>query len=159
MQSIVTASGVSFEVSNGRLLFQNLNFSLEPKLTALVGPNGVGKTCLAKILVGEAEPSTGVVRRHGSLTFFSQRQTPESITVDEYLALDYCWSTFGEKLLDGINRQTLCTNLSGGQWMRVRLTRVLDEQFLVLDEPTNDLDREGREALLQFLKERTSGPS
>ena len=41
--------------------------------------------------------------------------------------------------------------------MRVRLARALDDQFLIMDEPTNDLDREGREALLQFLRHRKGG--
>jgi len=157
MHSIVTASGVSFELSNGRILFTNLSFSLEPKLTALVGPNGVGKTCLAKLLANELQPTDGVIRRNTSITFFPQRQIPEPIIVDQFLALDYTWSALGEKLLTGIDGQTLCTNLSGGQWMRVRLVRALGDQFLILDEPTNDLDREGREALLQFLRQRDGG--
>lgn len=41
--------------------------------------------------------------------------------------------------------------------MRVRLARTLDEGFLILDEPTNDLDREGRGAVLHFLRERGGG--
>ncbi|MGZ5279156.1 MAG: ATP-binding cassette domain-containing protein, partial [Pseudobdellovibrionaceae bacterium] len=157
MHSIVTASGVSFELSNGRILFKNLNFSLESKLTALVGPNGVGKTCLAKLLANELQPTDGTIRRNASITFFPQRQVPEQITVDQFLALEYTWSILGEKLLTGIDRQTLCANLSGGQWMRVRLVRALGDQFLILDEPTNDLDRDGREALLQFLRETDGG--
>lgn len=63
----------------------------------------------------------------------------------------------GEKLLTGIERENLCTTLSGGQWMRVRLANTLNDQFLILDEPTNDLDREGREMLLQFLRKRNGG--
>lgn len=157
MHTIVTVRGVSFEVSNGRRLFSDLNFSLEQKLTALVGPNGVGKTCLAKLLAGALLPTQGSVRRNVSLTFFPQRQGPESVTVDEFLTLDYTWSEFGEKLLTAIDRQSLCTQLSGGEWMRVRLARVVNDDFLILDEPTNDLDREGREALLQFLQTRQGG--
>lgn len=56
MHSIVTARDVTFELPNGRVLFQNINFTLDTKLTALVGPNGVGKTCLAKLISGESEP-------------------------------------------------------------------------------------------------------
>lgn len=157
MHTIVTLSGVSFEIPNGRLLFSDLNFSLGPGLTALVGPNGVGKTSLAKILVGDLLPTRGSIRRNVSLTFFPQRSIPEAVTVDEFLALDYTWTELGEKLLTDIDRQSLCTQLSGGELMRVRLARVLDDQFLILDEPTNDLDRDGREALLQFLRARRGG--
>src|SRR3954468_3454349 len=125
MPPIVTASGVSFELPNGRLVFQNLNFSLEPRLTALVGANGVGKTCLARILAGETLPTGGTVRRNAAITFFPQRLDPEPVTVDDFLNPDYTWSELGERLLEGIDRHMLCTTLSGGQWMRARLARAL----------------------------------
>ncbi len=157
MNAIVTASGVSLELPSGRILFSNLNFTIHPKLTALVGPNGVGKTCLAQLLVGEIEPSTGSIRRNVPVTLFHQRQEPPPITIEEFLTEDYSWLTLGEKLLDGIDRQKLCTHLSGGQWMRVRLAHSLGNQFLILDEPTNDLDREGREALMHYLQRREGG--
>ena len=157
MQSIVTLSGVSFEFSTGCALFNNLNFSLETRITALVGPNGVGKTCLAKLLVGELEPTEGAIRKSGEITFFRQREEPKAITVDEYLSSIYTWSQLGDELLFDIDRKSLCVNLSGGQWMRVRLACAIREGFLILDEPTNDLDRDGREVLLQFLKKYEGG--
>jgi ATPase subunit of ABC transporter with duplicated ATPase domains len=155
--SVVVVNHVSFETPNGRVLFRNLNFALDRKRSALVGPNGVGKTCLAKLLAGELSPSEGTIHRNGSLGFFPQRQLPETIAVDQYLAFDYSWSLLGEKLLEGIPRQELCSNLSGGQWMRVRLARAIKEDFLILDEPTNDLDRDGRQVLLQFLRDFEGG--
>lgn len=157
MQSIVTASGVSFEVSNGRQLFSNLNFTLDSKVTALVGPNGVGKSTLAKLLAQELEPTEGTIRKNAAITFFPQKLAAPVATVNEYLALEYTWSPLGEKLLANINRESLCTDLSGGQWMRVRLTKALNEQYLILDEPTNDLDRDGRSALVQYLREFEGG--
>lgn len=157
MNSIITVSGLSFEFPNGRELLHNLNFTLNHNITALVGPNGIGKTTLAQILSGELESTAGHIRKNGSVTFFSQRKEPEPITVDEFLTFDYTWSAFGDSLLDGIDRQVLCTTLSGGQWMRVRLAKTLDDQFLILDEPTNDLDRSGRQILIEFLKNRRGG--
>jgi ABC-type multidrug transport system fused ATPase/permease subunit len=71
MNSIVAARGVSFELSNGHELFNNLNFSLDSTLIALVGPNGVGKTSLGKLLTGGLEPTNGVIHRSGSITFFT----------------------------------------------------------------------------------------
>lgn len=157
MISIVTASDVSLELPGGRVLFSNLNFSIQPKLTALVGPNGIGKTCLAKLLIGESHPTSGHIRRTTNITFFPQREQPMPITVDEFLSANCAWSPLKDTLLKGIDGKNLCTHLSGGQWIRVRLSRTIDEQFLILDEPTNDLDRDGRQALFHFLKARVGG--
>jgi ATPase subunit of ABC transporter with duplicated ATPase domains len=157
MSSIVMVRGVSYELPNGRELFKNLNFSLGSGLSALVGPNGVGKTCLANLIVGELEPTEGMVRRSGLVKLFPQRLEPEPVTVTEFLCAEYRWSLLGERLLTDIDRRGHCTTLSGGEWMRVRLACALDDQFLILDEPTNDLDREGRNALVQFLQGRQGG--
>jgi ATPase subunit of ABC transporter with duplicated ATPase domains len=153
----IVANDISFELPDGRELLTNLNFSIDNRLTALVGPNGIGKTTLAKLISGELTPSGGNIQRNVSISFFSQREIPMNIPVYEYLLNDYTWSSYGEQLLEGINRESLCSSLSGGQWMRVRLARALDDQFLILDEPTNDLDREGRGLVLNFLRQRTGG--
>lgn len=157
MHTIVTVRDVSFELPNGRVLFDKIHFNLDSKLTALVGVNGVGKTCLAKILTGELEARSGVISRASQINFFAQHETPQQIRVSEYLVDNYEWSLLKERLLKGIDPETMCTKLSGGQWMRVRLIKAIGPHFLILDEPTNDLDREGREALLLFLKEFSYG--
>lgn len=155
MSSLITAHQISYELPDGKLLFENISLSLSSKVTALVGPNGVGKTCLAKILCEELQPSSGKIIRRAEVHYFPQRQAPTAITVDEFLSSSVEWSITRENLLKTIdNRQKLCTELSGGQWMRVRLAKALGEGFLVLDEPTNDLDRDGREALLDFLRQQ-----
>lgn len=157
MSTVVTMRGVSFELPNGRELFQNIQLSLGDGLTALVGPNGAGKTTLAKLIQGELKPSAGQIRREQATRFFAQREEPAAISVGEYLSADYQWSALGDALLEGIDHESPCTTLSGGQWMRVRLARVLDGDFLLLDEPTNDLDRAGREMILHFLRGRRGG--
>ena len=157
MLATVIVSAVSFELPNGRKLFNNLNFSLNSKVTGLVGPNGVGKTCLAKLIAGTFEPNKGSIKTNSSVTYLPQREVPPAISVQDYLGPDYSWPALGERLLSGIERENLCTTLSGGQWMRVRLANTLNDQFLILDEPTNDLDRFGREILLQFLRNRDGG--
>lgn len=152
MLSNVTFRDVTFELENGRTLFQNISFSLGPELTALVGSNGVGKSTLAKLISGELQPTQGHIQRLGEITVFAQSEEQPGIPVYEYLAGHYTWSLLGDKLLDGVDQEAICNKLSGGQWMRVRLAKCLAETFLILDEPTNNLDREGREILLDFLK-------
>lgn len=152
MQSPITASGVSFELPSGNILFENLNFTLNRKITALVGANGIGKTTLAKLITGELTPMSGVIRRNGSVAIFNQRENPQEITVNEYLSTRHSWSVLGGKLLEGIDRNLLCSHLSGGQWVRVRLAATIDDQFLILDEPSNNLDHEAKKILLDFLR-------
>lgn len=157
MSAFLIARGVSYEFTNGRELFNDLNVSLEAQRAALVGPNGVGKSTLARILAGKLQPTAGNVQRHSPVKLFPQREEPPPATVTELLGGEYEWSSLGARLLEQIPLETLCGSLSGGQWMRVRLARALQDQFLILDEPTNDLDREGREALFQFLREHRGG--
>lgn len=157
MHSLLSARGLSFELPNGRELFKNLNFSLNNEISALIGPNGIGKSSLAQLLAGLLEPSAGVVTRQRRVTFFSQRQLAPEISVHEFLMTHETWSLWREQLLEGIHRESFCSSLSGGEWMRVRLANTLNDQFLILDEPTNDLDQEGRQFLIEFLKNRNEG--
>jgi ATPase subunit of ABC transporter with duplicated ATPase domains len=156
MSAIVTARDVSYAFANGRELFNDLNFTLNARLAALVGPNGVGKTYLAKLCAGELQPTAGSVRRNAPVRLFAQREDRSPSTVAAYLP-DYEWSLCGERLLRNIDLQTDCTDLSGGEWTRVRLARVLGNGFLILDEPTNDLDRDGRHAVMEFLQHHHGG--
>lgn len=157
MSSLIVAHDVSHELSNGRELFKHLTFSLDAGLTALVGPNGVGKTVLARLLAGELEPTHGVIRRSVPVRLFAQREQPAAVSVEAYLGDGHEWSLLGERLLGEIDRRSDCRLLSGGEWMRVRLARALSDDFVILDEPTNDLDRPGRHLVAQFLRERTGG--
>jgi ATPase subunit of ABC transporter with duplicated ATPase domains len=134
----VDIRGLTYELPDGRVLFRDLNASIGPGLTALVGPNGVGKTTLARLISGDLEPTSGHIVRNVPATVFAQREDPD----------------------------LLHKHLSGGQWMRVRLERFrtrlkreladsMTGSFLILDEPTNDLDRDGRDAVLDFLRQRS----
>ena len=157
MSPVIVARDVAYELPNGRELFKQLNFSLTATRSALVGANGSGKTCLARLLAGDLEPTGGTIQRHGALSLFAQREPAAPIPVSDYLASVDQWSLTRDRLLANIDQHALCTTLSGGQWMRVRLARALDDGFLILDEPTNDLDREGRQAVFQFLRAHTGG--
>jgi ATP-binding cassette subfamily F protein uup len=137
----------------------------------VVGPNGVGKSTLLKILLGELEPSVGTVRI-GKRTEFnyvdqSRLQLDEDKSVLEEVAQGRDSVRFGDESLsvraylgrflfsnERINDRV--GNLSGGEKNRVLLAKILRRggNFLVLDEPTNDLDLQSlrvlEEALVNF---------
>lgn len=152
----IIANNLACETPQGRRLFEGLNFSLGSGLTALVGYNGVGKSCLARILAGTLEPGEGGVRRNRAVRLLPQQEDPPETAVGELLA-DYRATPLGEQLLEGIDHAQPCNTLSGGQWMRVRLARLPRDAFLILDEPTNDLDRDGRAAVAQLLRSHRAG--
>ncbi len=157
MNNIVSATKVAFEFPNGCKIFDQLNFSINNSITALVGPNGVGKTTLAKLISGQLLPTSGEISLNTVVTYFEQQIDPPNVSIDEFLNFEYDWSLFKERLLYKIDRSSLCNELSGGQWNRVRLAKELSQSFLILDEPTNNLDRFGRETVLEFIREHKNG--
>ncbi|MEW6691859.1 MAG: ribosomal protection-like ABC-F family protein [Pseudomonadota bacterium] len=134
----------------------------------LVGPNGVGKSTLLKLLLGEIQPDSGTVRigTQLSIAYFDQHRAQ----------LNPDWTAI-ENLCDGGDRievhgenmhgigylqrflftpdraRTKVSALSGGERNRLLLARLLARpaNLLVLDEPTNDLDLETLEVLEQAL--------
>jgi ATP-binding cassette subfamily F protein uup len=156
----------------GETLFRNFNFTFENgRRIGVAGRNGTGKTTLLKIMIGELAPTDGTVKV-GSLTRFnyvdqSRLQLREDRTVLEEVSDGTEFVLFGEARLslraylrrflftdDRIN--TLVRHLSGGERSRLLLARILKNggNFLILDEPTNDLDlptlRVLEEALIAF---------
>ena len=109
----------------------------------LVGMNGSGKTTLLRILSGEMQPEEGTVKRF--CTPFHFRQFADAGESD---ASPEALSRLGVISLQG--QETV----SGGEAERLRLAEVFsaDRAFLLLDEPTSNLDREG----IRLLDERLS---
>lgn len=156
-----------------RLLIDGLEFNL-PKagIVGVVGPNGAGKSTLVKMLMGKDEPDSGTIKIGDTVNMIGvgQERMDElnsKNTVFEEISggLDnlelgtevvnsraYC-SWFGFK---GGQQQAVVGNLSGGERNRVQLAKILKAgaNFLILDEPTNDLDvetlRSLEDALLEF---------
>jgi len=158
MGSPVVTRGLSYVLPDGRPLFTHLNLSFPNGITALVGPNGIGKTTLSHLLAGTLAPTSGTIHRAAAVSYMAQRLEPPAATVDEYLIAHDYWDplhdgdrSLRDALIADIDGCTSCNRLSGGEWMRVRLALQPAHGFLILDEPTNDLDLEARKALARFL--------
>jgi ATP-binding cassette subfamily F protein uup len=130
----------------------------------IIGNNGVGKSTLLRILLGELEPEKGSVKlgTHLKTAYFDQlrRELDTSRTVAELVGegRDYIDLNGKQKhviayltdfLFSAKRARTRISALSGGERNRVILAKLFTEgsNLLVLDEPTNDLDVETLEAL------------
>lgn len=153
-----TAKSLSYELPHGEKLFCNISFSWDFQKCALVGINGVGKSTLAKILSGQIKQSTGDLISEGAVVYLEQFKDRLNMSVAEYL-IDLWGSIYIDPvlvgtLLDGISFDKNIQSLSGGEWTRVRIAEALSKgsSLLILDEPTNNLDRSGKEIIISFIQ-------
>lgn len=149
--------------TDGTALFSQLNLHLTPGRYALVGANGVGKTRLARAISGLEVPDQGDCSVQGTAVYFSQTAHPPRITASEYLAeiweiSDPVSVRVRDQFLETIALERLCSELSGGTWVKVRLLHLLctPADWIILDEPTNHLDQEGQETVRTFIRESTA---
>ena len=133
---------------------------------AIVGANGVGKTTLCKLLVGELKPDAGKVTwgHEVSVGYLAQdhRETiPNGSTVDKFLHsfddrayLQDIRALLGKMLFKGEEGLKPTDALSGGEAVRLLFAKLMltKDNVLVLDEPTNHLDLESIVALGEALQ-------
>ena len=135
----------------------------------IVGPNGAGKTTLLKILTGELKPDAGNVKLGTALQMAKLDQNRASLHPEETLANvltggggDTVYvggkprnviSYMQDFLFTGQQARTPVKVLSGGERARLLLARLfaVPSNFLVLDEPTNDLDLETLDLLEEVV--------
>ncbi|KYG66370.1 ABC transporter ATP-binding protein [Bdellovibrio bacteriovorus] len=153
-----TLKSLAFEYPQGDIIFSDISLSLGRERYGLVGANGAGKSTLAKILSGDLEPTKGELLLSHSVYYLAQVEEAPDIAGAEYMAP--LWekaSTLPElwgPLIEGISLDQPIKRLSGGEWTRLRIARALtsDAGLLILDEPTNNLDADAREKVIEFLK-------
>lgn len=142
----------------GRTLFSDLEFIVEGKeRIALIGDNGTGKSTLIKMIMGEEQPDSGMVRLGPSVKAAYLPQIihfdhPERSLVDTMLYSEKCTPQQARDRLAGFKFMgedvfKPVSALSGGEQSRLRLCMLMrrDVNLLVLDEPTNHLDIMSRE--------------
>ena len=143
---------------DGRVLFEDLTFAI-PKnsIVGIIGPNGVGKSTLFRILVGQETPDSGTVQFGDTveLSYVDQSHAAidpeksvyevvsegnETLTVGHYEVNARAYvSKFN---FSGSDQQKKSGVLSGGERNRLHLAMTLKDggNVLLLDEPTNDID-------------------
>lgn len=160
------------KVYGDRVLFENLNFKLPPAgIVGVIGPNGVGKTTLFKLIMGIEQPTSGEIKIGPTVKISYVDQTHKAIdpekTVFEVVSGGLDNLVFEGRTINtraylgrfnftGADQGKKCKVLSGGERNRLHLALALKEggNVLLLDEPTNDLDvntlRALEEGLLNF---------
>jgi ATP-binding cassette subfamily F protein uup len=161
---------VDFEIA-GKQLIRHLDLNvLRGDRVGLIGPNGAGKSTLLKLILGELEPTRGVIKRGERLqvAYFDQlrnRFDANATLIDivghgrEFIDIrgqrKHIISYLEEFLFRPDQARRSAQKLSGGERARLQLARLFSQpvNVLVLDEPTNDLDVESLELLEQLLLE------
>ncbi len=154
-----------------RVLIDNLSFELPRNgIVGVIGPNGVGKSTLFKMIVGKEQPTSGTLELGETVKLSYVDQGREGIDPKKNVwevvsdGLDYMMvcetevpsrayvASFGFK---GSDQQKPAGVLSGGERNRLNLALTLKQggNLLLLDEPTNDLDVETLSSLEKALLE------
>jgi ATPase subunit of ABC transporter with duplicated ATPase domains len=181
MSASIALASLSWSTPEGRPLLSNVDLSFVAERTGLVGRNGVGKTTLLKLIAGDLASQAGRVSVNGTLGVLRQaaqvaadetvvdlfgvrhaiallkRAEAGDADADELARADW---TLEARLAKALARlgldatpETRLSALSGGQRTRVGLAALVfaEPDFILLDEPTNNLDREGRRAVIDLL--------
>ncbi len=181
MSSSITLSLVTLAAPDGTRLLDSFDLTFASERTGLVGRNGVGKSTLLRVIAGEAKPAAGTIRIDARIAMLRQIVTPEpastiadlfgkcsalalldraaqgTATMDELADAEW---TLPARIESSLTRfglsampETMLASLSGGQRTRASLAALVfdDPDFILLDEPTNNLDRDGRGAVIDLL--------
>ena len=158
---------------SGRKIFNNLSFTINAgERIAVIGENGVGKTTLLKLLMGEVQPQFGSIKwaekaRPGYYAQDHSALFQSDISLTDWIAQDARDSageggdvetlirgTLGRLLFSGDEVKKPVKVISGGEQGRMLFGKLMLQRgnVLIMDEPTNHLDMESIEALNSGLE-------
>ncbi|HRR04480.1 MAG TPA: energy-dependent translational throttle protein EttA [Bacteroidales bacterium] len=166
---VIEANNVS-KIYGDRILFENLTFSLPPNgIVGVIGPNGVGKTTLFRLMMGMEKADEGefIVGETVKLGYVDQQHAVIDLekTVWEVISEGNEQISLGGRLINsrayisrfnfsGTDQNKKAGTLSGGERNRLHLALTLKSEanVLLLDEPTNDIDLNTLRALEEGLE-------
>jgi ATPase subunit of ABC transporter with duplicated ATPase domains len=180
MSALLTLDSVSLAAPDGRPLFSDLTLAIGRERVGLVGRNGSGKSTLLRTIAGELPPLSGaiaisgrlgVLRQDignatsardllgvaGALTRLERIEAGEGTEADfeaaDWLLPGRIEGALVDLELSDIDLSRPAVSFSGGERMRLALARLLVEapDLILLDEPTNNLDRDGRDAVARLI--------
>ncbi len=168
---ILGLKNVSFKYDDQSYLFKHVDFGIDmTSRVAIVGPNGVGKSTMLKLLMGDIQPTSGEIIHNrflkiGRYDQHSADQFDLTITPVHHLQKSYnleyqeCRKRLGSVGLAGHAHEVKISDLSGGQKARVALCDLAcrNPDVIILDEPTNNLDIESIDALAEAITEYKGG--
>jgi len=154
------------------VLFEGFSYKFKKgEKVGLVGPNGVGKSSLISVIMGDVKADAGKIVVGDTIRFgyYSQHGITEADhkkvidvirDIAEYIPLDKGQKLTAESLLEKFmfprsQQQVRVSELSGGERRRLYLLTILmdNPNFLILDEPTNDLDIMTLQVLEDYLED------
>ncbi len=162
---VVTIKGLS-KGFDGNILFRDIDLTIfRGERIALIGPNGLGKTTLLRLIAGEIKADHGAVAlgHNVSISYYAQHHSemldPKKSVMDEVYqmvpdeSVGFVRNSCGSFLFSGEDVDKPIKILSGGEKARVALAKILVKpgNLLLMDEPTNHLDLISSEILIEAL--------
>ena len=181
MSCFLTIDALTLATPDARPLFSDLSLTVGAERVGLVGRNGCGKSTLLRAIAGAVPPAAGSISLTGSMAMLDQHAAEGAASIAAALGVREAWQclqrilagegseqdlveadwTLEARAAEAFERVGLAPRAldapldanSGGERTRIALARLLmaEPDLILLDEPTNNLDAEGRTAIHDLI--------